>query len=225
MSAFVADMQRWAALMQALAGTPPGSPEFQQTLLSIRENLAAQMEAWLRTSHPFNGGLSGPPVPPPPFSSPGRTNGMLEPDVSGIAGLLYKWLQLQSQFTAHWSVIGRAAVERFATQVGPSAAGGQLTDLRKLYDLWIDCAEEAYAQVAHSDAFARSVSEAINATVGLHTQGERQLQLWARAAGLATREEIDALARRIDEFEQSGRRRSPKPKVSRKRRSKAKRRS
>jgi len=200
MSAFVAGMERWAALMQAFARTPPGSPEFQKTLLSLQEGLAAQLDAWLRTSHPFTGLQFGPPVTPAGSADPARAFG---PDAARIACLLGQWVQLQGQFAAHWDTIGRAAAGKFGAQLARPASGAP--DLRKLYDLWIDCAEEAYAQTAHSDAFARSVAELVNTALSLQIEGRKYLQQWARAVGVPTREEIDALTDRINELESRAR--------------------
>jgi polyhydroxyalkanoate synthase subunit PhaE len=226
MSDFAAGMERWAALMQALARSPPGSPEFQQVLLSLREDLAAQLDAWLRASHPFTGFQFGPPTPPSASTGSAGTGFAFGPGAARIADLLNKWVHLQSQFAAYWSTIGRAAAGKFAARVG--SVDGPLTDLRKLYDLWIDCAEEAYAETAHSDGFAHTVAEAINTAVAFQLEGRQSMQQWARAVGLPTREEIDALTRRIEQLEQV-RRRSSRPeashtKASRARPSKGKRR-
>jgi len=35
--------------------------------------------------------------------------------------------------------------------------------LRVLYDSWIDCAEEAYARIAHSDSFINGLAISMNA--------------------------------------------------------------
>src|SRR5262249_42959971 len=140
-----------------------------------------------------------------------------------MAGLLNKWVHLQSQFAAHWGTIGRAAAEKFGAQLGPLTVNGQPTDLRRTYDLWIDCAEAAYAETAHSETFARSVAEAINTAVALQVEGGQYLRQWARTVGLPTREEVDALTHRIDQLEQA-RRRASKPKASRKTRYKGKKR-
>ena len=212
MSDFAAGMERWAALMQALARSPPGSPEFQKVLLSLREDLAAQLDAWLRASHPFTGFQFGPPTPPSASTGSAGSGLAFGSGAARIADLLNKWVHLQSQLAAYWSTIGRAAAGKFAARVG--SLDGPLTDLRKLYDLWIDCAEEAYAETAHSEAFAHTVAEAINTAVAFQLEGHKSMQQWARALGLPTREEIDALTQRIDQLEQL-RRRSSRPEASR----------
>jgi hypothetical protein len=219
MSAFAAGLERWAMAMQALARTPPGSPDFQQAMLSLQSDLATQLEAWLRTSHPLTGLCSGPPMAPFGSASSATVGG-----AARIASLLNQWVGLQGQLAGHWSTVGRAAAEKFAMRLGNPTVSGPFTDLRKLYDLYIDCAEEAYAETAHSEGFARSTADLINTAVALQLEGRQYLQQSARAAGLPTREEVDALRRRIDQLEQLRRRRL-RPKSSRKNRRKRKRQS
>ncbi len=212
MSDFAAGVKRWATAMQTLAGTPPGSPEFQQALLSLQSDLASQLDTWLRTSHPLTGLRFGPTMPP--FASAGSGATAHNADTARMAGLLNQWLHLQGQLAAQWVTVGRAAAERFGKQLITLTLSGPTTDLRKLYDLWIDCAEAAYAETAHSEGFGRCVADLINTAVALQLEGRQHLQQWARAAGLPTREEIDTLRQRIEQLEQ--RRRPPaKPRTSR----------
>jgi hypothetical protein len=41
---------------------------------------------------------------------------------------------------------------------------------RRLYDIWIDCAEEAYAAVAHEDEYCRAQADLINTATALRLQ-------------------------------------------------------
>ena len=211
----MAGVERWATLMQGLTRSPPGSAEFQQILLSMRDELAAQMEAWLRTSHPFTGLQFGAPVPPIASTGLDGIGGAFGAGAQRMTGLLSKWVHLQGQFAAHWSTIGRAAAEKFRAQLGTLTVSAQPIDLRKTYGVWIDCAEAAYAETAHSEAFARSVAEVINTTAALQAEGGQYLQQWTRAAGLPTHEEVDALKHRIEQLERAGNR-TPRAKTSRK---------
>lgn len=214
-SAFATAVERWATIMQTLARNQPGSPEFQQAAGSLQSDLAAQLEGWLRTAHPFTGLHAGPtsrPFAPTGSDTSGRAPG---PDAARMAVLLDQWVHLQSQLAVHWGTVGRATAGGFATQMGKLTGSGSPTDLRKLYALWIDCAEEAYAETAHSEGFARCVAELINTAVALQLEARQHLHHWARAAGLPTREEVDALRRRIDGLEQPPRP-AAKPKTSRK---------
>lgn len=139
-----------------------------------------------------------------------------------MAGLLNDWVRLQSQLAGHWSTVARAATEKFAAQVAILAGDGGLGDPRTVFARWIDCAEEAYAQTAHSEAFARLVADVTNTAAALQLEGRRIVQECSRAAGIPSRSEIDALTQRIEQLEREVRRRA-KPRRSGKPRAKGKR--
>lgn len=118
-----------------------------------------------------------------------------------MAGLLNDWVRLQSQLAGHWSTVARAATGKFAPLVGGLAGEEGLSDPRKVFARWIDCAEEAYAETAHSEAFARLVADMTNTAVALQLEGRRIAQECSRAAGIPTRQEIDVLTQRIEQLE------------------------
>jgi hypothetical protein len=203
MSTFTASIERWGELLRALTNARPGSPDFQPTLQSF----AVELEAWLRATHPFAAAAAG-------ADPTGR-----------MAELLNDWSRLQSQLAGHWSTVARAATEKFSAQVGTLAADGGLGDPRKVFARWIDCAEEAYAETAHSEAFARLVADVTNTAVALQLEGRRLVEERSRAAGMPTRHELDLLTQRIEHLERELQARTTtKPRRSGKPRAKGKRR-
>lgn len=215
MSTFTASIERWEALLRALTHTLPGSPDFQQTFQSLSAGFAAELEAWLRAAHPFARPLD---MPAHFTTAAAAGTGAM----GRMAGLLNDWVRLQSQLAGHWSTVARAASEKFAAQVSILAVDGGLSDPRTVFARWIDCAEEAYAETAHSDAFARLVADVTNTAVALQLEGRRIVQECSRAAGIPSRSEIDALTQRIEQLEREVRRRA-KPQRSGKPRAKGKR--
>jgi|KBSSwiStaDraftv2_1062776.scaffolds.fasta_scaffold00253_29 polyhydroxyalkanoate synthase len=83
------------------------------------------------------------------------------------AQLLARWTQSQARLQALWSAIACGTAERFAARAGTAPGGFALHEARRLYDSWIDCAEEAYAAVAHEDEYCRAQAELINTTIAL----------------------------------------------------------
>jgi hypothetical protein len=63
-------------------------------------------------------------------------------------------LDLQYRLSSYWAEISGAAAQRFAKRL-PRLRGASesLCSARAIYSLWVDCAEEVYARVAHSDGF------------------------------------------------------------------------
>lgn len=73
--------------------------------------------------------------------------------------------------------------------------------LRELYDLWIDCAESAYAVIAHEPAFAAAQAATINEAYKSQANMRSLVERLAQQFGLATLAEVDALRERIAALE------------------------
>jgi len=84
--------------------------------------------------------------------------------------------------------------------------GGQVEQLRALFDLWIDAAEEAYAEVALSPRFRTVYGALINAQMRVQAGVQREVEQACTRFGIPTRTEIDAAHRRINQLERALRR-------------------
>ena len=102
--------------------------------------------------------------------------------------------KLQTELAAHWGEIANSAAQRFVARLG-SAAGAAATPEQalKLYELWVNCAEEAYAATVHKEDFARLQAELANTSAALLVEQRRHAETLVRAFGLPTRNEVDAL--------------------------------
>jgi uncharacterized protein YerC len=74
--------------------------------------------------------------------------------------------------------------------------------LNRLYDAWIDCAEEAYARTAHSEAFCDALADYVNASSYWRRESNAGAELWAKLLDLPTRNEINTLAQRLRALEE-----------------------
>jgi hypothetical protein len=127
-----------------------------------------------------------------------------------------RWSQLQAQLAMHWNAIARTAGERFMARATSSSTALDLTTIRKLYDSWIECAEQAYAATVHTDDFCRTQAELVNVTTSLLLEQRRQVESLAPMFGVVTRSEVDALRREMKHMQTeprpaSGRRASKGP--------------
>jgi hypothetical protein len=115
-----------------------------------------------------------------------------------------------------WSDALRDAAIAFAAQVEPphpDPAKGTVPGvgaLRGLYDSWIDCAEEAYARIAHSDSFSSALADFMNASGTLRKESQVSVELWAKALDLPTRSELNTLMRRVNSLEEQLRLKEPR---------------
>ncbi len=76
----------------------------------------------------------------------------------------------------------------------------QIDSLKALYDLWVDGAEEAYAEIALSDEFRHVYGAMTNAQSRLRLLQQEQLDAVCRELGMPTRSEVTALGKRLQEL-------------------------
>jgi hypothetical protein len=102
-----------------------------------------------------------------------------------------------------WSDALREAAIAFAARLGPPQATGLgAVEMRKLYDAWIECAEDAYARAAHGDAFCSALSEFVNASSLWRRELQASIEHSAKLLDLPTRSEINTLTRRLRSLEE-----------------------
>ena len=84
--------------------------------------------------------------------------------------------------------------------------GRQLKSARELFDLWIDAAEEAYADIALSPEFREVYGALVNAQMRLRAGVQKEVELAGAMFGMPTRTELDSAHRKIAELERQLRR-------------------
>jgi len=100
--------------------------------------------------------------------------------------------------------VAQDAFARFEGKLEERAEPGrQLQNARALFDLWIDAAEEAYAQVAMSDDFRHVYGGLANAQAGLRLAVQREVEQVCALFGMPTRTEVDSAHRKIVELERA----------------------
>jgi class III poly(R)-hydroxyalkanoic acid synthase PhaE subunit len=104
-----------------------------------------------------------------------------------------------------WSDVLREAAAGFLTQLtavppAPSASVNPQV-LRRLYDQWIDCAEQAYARTAHGEDFCKAQAEWVNASSQWRQEQQVSIEQWSKWFDLPTRSEINTLTRRLRALE------------------------
>ena len=104
---------------------------------------------------------------------------------------------------------GQRAFEVFEDKlVAREEPGRQLTSARALFDLWIDAAEQAYAEIALSAEFREVYGALTNAQMRLRGAIQREVEQVTGLFGMPTRTEIDSAHRKIAELERALRRAS-----------------
>lgn len=102
---------------------------------------------------------------------------------------------------------GRKAFERFEAKLAEhSEPGRQLGTARALFDLWIDAAEEAYAEIALSPKFREVYGKFVNSQMRVRAAVQHEIEEICGLFGIPGRTEIDAAHRKIAHMERELRR-------------------
>lgn len=119
-------------------------------------------------------------------------------------------LDLQQQSKAYQTLLAEAAQDafvRFERKLSErSEPGRQLESVRALFDLWIDAAEEAYADIALSPRFRDAYAALVNAQMTLRARVQKEIEQTSAQLGMPTRTEIDSAHRKIVQLERELRR-------------------
>ena len=207
--AYAAAAERFFELMKTF-GMAAGKTTNWSTLAAP---LATQFERWLQMSQaaaPWFTGAAPGAAPGAGFS--GLAAGAFAPLPLGPAAvhdgepphtlaLLGRLAQLQGELAKHWSEIAGTAAQRFVARLGtaPTVPATPQQALQ-LYELWVNCAEEAYAATVHKEEFSRLQAELANTAAALLAEQRRQAETLVRAFGLPTRDEVDALYAQVKDL-------------------------
>lgn len=97
--------------------------------------------------------------------------------------------------------VGQGALARFESKLAErSEPGRRIESLRALYDLWIDAAEEAYAEVALGAEFRRVYGALVNAQMQVQQRVQKMVERQTGALGMPTRSELNAVHKRLKEL-------------------------
>lgn len=72
-----------------------------------------------------------------------------------------------------------------------------IKQFRDLYNLWVECGEQVYAKVAHSEAYCKLQAELGNANVRLRARQQQVMEHWLKQFDLPTRSELNTVHRQL----------------------------
>lgn len=111
------------------------------------------------------------------------------------------WGEYQEQNARYNALVARAgaqAAERLQDMLAErDAPGRQVESLRALYDLWIDAAEDAWAEIAMSDEYRSVYGAMVNAQTRVRAMVQKQTEQAAVQMGMPTRSEVNSLGERV----------------------------
>lgn len=122
------------------------------------------------------------------------------------------WLDYQHESNRYNALIARAskrAFEVFEDKLAERGEPGRQVDsVRGLYDLWVDAAEDAYAEIALSDEFREVYGALVNAQMRVRKHAQSEVEKVSNDLGVPTRTEIDSIGKRVHELHRAAKNRA-----------------
>ncbi len=192
------------AWKQALGAT--GANPFPEMLRSIRGRGLAGLDQWVEDARPWLDAVRGEGLSwlrMPAFGA-GREH---QERLQELAQAMVEYEESNSAYNALMLKASQRAFTLFEDRLAERAEPGrQIDSPRALFDLWIDAAEEAYAEVALSLEFRKAYGELVDAQMRLRAGMQREVEQACALLGMPTRTEVDAAHRKIVELERAVRR-------------------
>jgi hypothetical protein len=227
-AAFASAAERFFELMKSFGPQSGGATGAAPDTATLAGSIASQFKQWRRATQSagpwFSPGTGGggsptgvaaafnPSAFAPGSAHPGGGSWPFGPLPLGVGAvtpaegqrsfeLITQLAQLQAQLAAHWREIATSAASQFVTRLGSLASGPPtLEGAMKVYEVWVDCAESAYGAAVRKDDFARLQSQLANVSAALLVEQRKHAETLARAFGLPTRNEVDALHGQVREL-------------------------
>jgi class III poly(R)-hydroxyalkanoic acid synthase PhaE subunit len=105
------------------------------------------------------------------------------------------WAKVQTDALAMLEALIR---ERKTKQSAGSLPG--IEDYRELYNLWVECGEKVFAQVAHSESYCKLQAQLGNAAIRLRARQQAMLERVLKQYDLPTRSELNTVHKQMREL-------------------------
>jgi polyhydroxyalkanoate synthase subunit PhaE len=188
----------WRQQLQQMFGGAASQP-FAQAFGGIdstgAEGFARQWQSWMQaTQHGGLGDLPGAHGPTPAFGQ----NREQQMQQQAMATAVMESLQASARYQALIQRANNQGMQRMQDKLAQHAEPGrQIDSLKALYDLWVDAAEEAYAEIALSDEFRETYGEMVNTQMRVRQQQQQQTEQMCQQLGVPTRSEVSSLGERL----------------------------
>jgi poly[(R)-3-hydroxyalkanoate] polymerase subunit PhaE len=118
-----------------------------------------------------------------------------------MAAALVDYQEQNGRYNALILKSSQRAFEKFESKLAArEEPGRQIDSLRALYDLWVDAAEESYAEIALSPEFREVYGALVNAQMRVRSQMQQEVERIATDFGMPTRSELDSIGQRLHDL-------------------------
>ena len=114
------------------------------------------------------------------------------------------WLKHGQAFHDYQTELGQVAsraIDKLGTRLLKRSQDGKpVESLREAYDLWVDCGEDAYAEVATSATFIAAQARLTNTLMAVKRHEQQLMAELQSGLNMPTRRELDTSHRRVQEL-------------------------
>jgi len=187
----------WRQQLQQMFGS--SNPPFAQAFAGIdsagAEGFGQQWQSWMQVMQNSPMGEFPCAQGPTPAFGLNREQQMQQ---QAMAAALMESLQASARYQALIQRANSDGMERLQNKLAEHAEPGrQIDSLKGLYNLWVDAAEEAYAEIALSDEFRDAYAQMINTQMRVRHMQQQQTEQLCRQLGVPKRSDVDALGERL----------------------------
>jgi polyhydroxyalkanoate synthase subunit PhaE len=121
-------------------------------------------------------------------------------DVQKAGQLLLEYQKAAADYRAGFLPLGPASMTRLQSlMTARTETKGPITQLRELFDLWVDASEDVYQDYALSSDYALRYGKMVNAQMALRNQMQHLRDEWLAAQGLPAARDLSGLQERLQE--------------------------
>jgi class III poly(R)-hydroxyalkanoic acid synthase PhaE subunit len=118
-----------------------------------------------------------------------------------LAAAQLDYAQQLERYHALMLEASKRGLERFESKLGErSEPGREIKSFREFYDVFIDAAEEGYAEVALSDDFRHAYGALVNAQMRVRQLVQKEIELATGALGMPGRTEVNGVHQKLTEL-------------------------
>lgn len=191
----------WQQQVQQLFGgaQQPFAQAFQHIDGAGMEGFAGKWHSWLQGMQPADAMASG----PTPAFGQDREQQMQR---QALAAAMLESMQASARYQALIQRANTQGMQKLQDKLAEHAEPGrQIESLKALYDLWVDAAEEAYAEIALTEEFREAYGAMANCQMRVRSLQQQQTEQLCQQWGLPTRREMDTLGERLQQVRREAR--------------------
>jgi class III poly(R)-hydroxyalkanoic acid synthase PhaE subunit len=107
---------------------------------------------------------------------------------------------LEQELRAVWVKVQSDALGLVEKMLRERKPGQGINNYRELYDLWVECGEKVFAQVAHSESYAKLQAQVGNAAIQLRAKQQAVIERGLKHFDLPTRAELNTVHKQMREL-------------------------